>query len=187
MAGLGLRAGGGAARAGGSPADDTAIGTVFTFVLGFGVFFVTVFSMGAGGARAFRSPGRCSARSSASVAPKRAWRRPSPWGHGVLAGGLQAAPVRLARRRPRRRERRAGTALGLGFVVLMGIVTAEATQAVGALLLLGLLTGPAAAAHRLAGSPFAASRLRACWGLARCGAAWRSATPCHRCRPAPRS
>ena len=38
------RCGGGAA-----PAEDTAIGTVFTFVLGLGVFFLTLFSMGAGG------------------------------------------------------------------------------------------------------------------------------------------
>jgi zinc/manganese transport system permease protein len=39
--------------------------------------------------------------------------------------------------------------------VLLGVVAAEATQAVGALLLLGLLAAPAAAAHRLARGPFA--------------------------------
>jgi zinc/manganese transport system permease protein len=37
----------------------------------------------------------------------------------------------------------------------VGIAAAEATQAVGALLLLGLLAAPAAAAHRLTGRPFA--------------------------------
>jgi len=45
--------------------------------------------------------------------------------------------------------------LGVGFLALVGIVAAEATQAVGALLLLGLLAAPAAAAHRLTGKPFA--------------------------------
>ena len=52
----------------------------------------------------------------------------------------------------------------LGFTV-----AAEATQAVGALLLLGLLTGPAAAAHRLTGRPFAGIALA---GLLGVGAMW---------------
>jgi zinc/manganese transport system permease protein len=43
----------------------------------------------------------------------------------------------------------------VGFLALVGLVAAEATQAVGALLLLGLLAAPAAAAHRLTGRPFA--------------------------------
>jgi zinc/manganese transport system permease protein len=60
--------------------------------------------------------------------------------------------------------------LGVGFLVLLGVVAAEATQAVGALLLLGLLAAPGAAAHRLAGSPVAgialagALALAAMWG-----------------------
>jgi zinc/manganese transport system permease protein len=45
--------------------------------------------------------------------------------------------------------------LGIGFVVLLGVIAAEATEAVGALLLLGLLAAPAAAAHRLVGNPYA--------------------------------
>ena len=49
--------------------------------------------------------------------------------------------------------------LGIGFVALLGVVAAEAAQAVGALLLLGLLAAPAAAAHRLARGPFAAIAL----------------------------
>jgi zinc/manganese transport system permease protein len=54
--------------------------------------------------------------------------------------------------------------LGIGFVALLGAVAAEATQAVGALLLLGLLAAPAAAAHRFARSPFSGIALAA--GLA---------------------
>jgi zinc/manganese transport system permease protein len=45
--------------------------------------------------------------------------------------------------------------LGIGFVVLLGVIAAEATEAMGALLLLGLLAAPAAAAHRLVGNPYA--------------------------------
>ncbi len=59
--------------------------------------------------------------------------------------------------------------LGVGFLALLGVVAAEATQAVGALLLLGLLAAPAAAAHRLARSPFAGIALAA--ALA-CAAMW---------------
>jgi zinc/manganese transport system permease protein len=60
--------------------------------------------------------------------------------------------------------------LGIAFLALLGVVAAEASQAVGALLLLGLLTGPAAAAHRLtpgAGASLAlaaALALAAMWG-----------------------
>jgi zinc/manganese transport system permease protein len=45
--------------------------------------------------------------------------------------------------------------LGAGFLVALAIVTAESTQAVGALLLLGLIAAPAGAAHRLTGRPYA--------------------------------
>jgi zinc/manganese transport system permease protein len=45
-------------------------------------------------------------------------------------------------------------ALGFGFLALVGLVAAEATQAVGALLLLGLLAAPGGAAHRLTSRPY---------------------------------
>ena len=44
--------------------------------------------------------------------------------------------------------------LGLAFLALLGLVAAQATQAVGALLLLGLLAAPAGAAHRLSTHPY---------------------------------
>ncbi len=169
---LGLRAGagGGAARAGSSPAEDTAIGTVFTFVLGLGVFFVTLFSMGAGGGAGIQVArtlfgslfgiGGAEARVAAVVAL------------GATACTLAvcrpllfislAPDVAAAKGVPAR-------LLSVGFVVLLGVVAAEATQAVGALLLLGLLTGPAAAAHRLTGSPFAGIALA---GLLGVGSMW---------------
>ena len=51
---------------------------------------------------------------------------------------LRGVPVRL---------------IGAAFLVLLAIVTAEATQAVGALLLLGLIAAPAGAAHQLTTQP----------------------------------
>jgi len=51
------------------------------------------------------------------------------------------------------------TALGIGFLALVGATAAEATQAVGALLLLGLLAAPAGAAHRWTRNPFAGMAL----------------------------
>jgi zinc/manganese transport system permease protein len=55
-------------------------------------------------------------------------------------------------------------ALGVGFLGLVGVGTAQATQAVGALLLLGLLAAPAGAAQRLTDRPYRALGLSA--GLA---------------------
>jgi zinc/manganese transport system permease protein len=46
--------------------------------------------------------------------------------------------------------------LGYAFFVLVGITAGEATQAVGALLLLGLVAAPAGAAQRLTSRPFVA-------------------------------
>jgi zinc/manganese transport system permease protein len=55
-------------------------------------------------------------------------------------------------------------ALGLLLLALLGATTAEATQAIGALLLLGLLAAPAGAAQRLTTRPYLALGLSA--GLA---------------------
>jgi zinc/manganese transport system permease protein len=47
-----------------------------------------------------------------------------------------------------------GWLLGFGFLVLVGICAAEAAQAVGALLVVGLLAAPAGAAHQLTHRPY---------------------------------
>jgi zinc/manganese transport system permease protein len=44
-------------------------------------------------------------------------------------------------------------ALGVGFLVLVGVCAAEASQAVGALLLVGLIAAPAGVAHRITTRP----------------------------------
>jgi zinc/manganese transport system permease protein len=54
--------------------------------------------------------------------------------------------------------------LGIVFLGLVGVVAASATQAVGALLLLGLLAAPAGAAQRLTARPYVGMALSA--GLA---------------------
>lgn len=171
MLGLG---GGGAGRAraggGGSAAQDTAIGIVFTFVLGLGVFFLTLFGMSAGGGAGIQAAhtlfgsiyglGGDEARVAAAVALAATV--------GVLAIARPllfvslAADVAAARGVPAR-------ALSVGFLALLGVVAAGATQAVGALLLLGLLTGPAAAAHRLTGRPYVGIALA---GMLAVGAMW---------------
>ncbi len=154
----------------GSAAQDTAIGIVFTFVLGLGVFMLTLFSMSATGGAGIQAAhtlfgsifglGGGEARVAAAVALAvtvctLAIARP------LLFVSL-APDIAAAKGVPAR-------ALSVGFLALLGVVAAGATQAVGALLLLGLLTGPAAAAHRLTGRPYAGIALAGMLGV---GAMW---------------
>ncbi len=154
------RAGGGSD--GYTPADDTAIGIVFTFILGLGVFFLTRFGMSSGagsGITAARTLfgsifglGAGEARTAAVIAIA-----------ALLVMLLIARPLLFISVSPQvARARGVPTRLlGIGFLALLGVVAAEATQAVGALLLLGLLAAPAAAAHRLLSGPFASMALAA--------------------------
>ncbi|MGA2320991.1 MAG: metal ABC transporter permease [Solirubrobacteraceae bacterium] len=149
------RAGARVAAAAG-PADDTAIGIAFTFILGMGLFFLTLFSTSSGGGAGIQAAHTLfgsifgldggEARLAAIVAIAVvlltfAISRP-------LLFASVAPEVASARGLPTR-------LLGIGFLALLGVVAAEATQVVGALLLLGLLTAPAAAAHRAVEGPFA--------------------------------
>ena len=148
-------------------ADDVTIGIVFAWILGLGVFFLALFSSGAGGgngllgARALFGSifglSSADARLAAIVAAVIALAviaiaRPLLFASvdpGVAA--VRGVPVR---------------ALGILFLVLLGATAAEATQAVGALLLLGLLAAPAGAAQRLTASPYLALALSAAFALA---------------------
>ncbi|HVS84393.1 MAG TPA: metal ABC transporter permease, partial [Gaiellaceae bacterium] len=56
--------------------------------------------------------------------------------------------------------------LGAALLVLLGIDAAEATQAVGALLLLGLIAAPAGAAIKLTAQPYLALALSCLFALA---------------------
>ncbi len=161
MAALGRRA----------QADDVVIGIVFAWILGIGLLLITVLATSSGGGNGitaanalFGSIYSLSAGAS-SVAAMIALAvtatvvvafRPLLLStlDGELAG-VRGIPV---------------PALGAAFLVLVAAVTAESTEAVGALLLLGLLSAPAGAAHRLTANPYrgfalsAALAVVAMWG-----------------------
>jgi zinc/manganese transport system permease protein len=148
-------------------ADDVVIGSVFAWTLGLGVLFLSVFaterSAGNGTAGVRVLFGSVFGLSGADVR------------HAVVlslvAGGLllliarpllfatldtavaaaQGVPVRM---------------LGVAFLGLLGLVAAQASQAVGALLLLGLLAAPAGAAHRLTARPYRGLALSALLAVA---------------------
>ena len=151
-------------------ADDVVIGTLFAWVLGLGVLCLSIFTTRSSGANGtagvrvlFGSVFGLSAsdvRTSVALAVVAAVllaviARPLLFAsidEGVAAA--QGVPVR---------------ALGVVFLGLLGLVAAEATQAVGALLLLGLLSAPAGAAHRLTARPWIGLALSALLAL---GSVW---------------
>jgi zinc/manganese transport system permease protein len=143
-------------------ADDVAIGIVFAWILGLGVFFLALFGSGSGGgngllgARALFGSIFGLSGSDAVIA-------------AVVAAAIVASILVIARpllfasvdRQVAAARGVPVTALGLAFLVLVGATAAEATQAVGALLLLGLLAAPAGAAHRMTANPYLALALSA--------------------------
>jgi len=147
-------------------ADDVVIGSVFAWVLGLGVFFLTLYTTnqtGGGNGNGTVSVlfgsvfGLSSGQARLALAA----------GAGVAAATLLIArPLLFASLDPAVAAARGVPvrALGLGFLALVGATTAEATQAVGALLLLGLLAAPAGAALLLTDRPYRGLALAA--GLA---------------------
>jgi zinc/manganese transport system permease protein len=138
-----------------SGSDDVTIGITFAWILGLGVYFLAVFSSGSGGGNGLLGArtlfgsifglSAADARLAAVIAAViilalAAIARP------LLFASVDAA-VAAARGVPVR-------ALGLVFLALLGATAAEATQAVGALLLLGLIAAPAGAAQRLTPNPY---------------------------------
>ncbi len=138
-----------------SRADDVVIGSMFAWVLGLGVLFLSIFT-----ATASASNGTAAVRVlfgsifGLSVADAR------------IAAAIAAASILglLAIARPLLFSsidpavaRGAGIpvrVLGIAFLVLLAIVAAEATQAIGALLLLGLVAAPAGAARLMTSRPW---------------------------------
>jgi zinc/manganese transport system permease protein len=138
-------------------ADDVVIGGVFAWILGLGVLFLSVFTT-------HHATGNSTAGVSVLFG--------SIFGldHGrtitavTIAGVITTSVVLVAR--PLLFASIDATiaaargvpvrALGYGFLILVALTAAEATQAVGALLLLGLLAAPAAAAQQLTDRPYRA-------------------------------
>lgn len=135
-------------------ADDVAIGSVFAWITGLGAFFLTLYTTargasdgGAGVRVLFGSVFGLSAGQAGVAAAVAAGIalvvlavfRPLLFASlDEAVAAARGVPVRL---------------LGFGFLALAGVTAAEATQAVGSLLLLGLLAAPAGAAHRLTDRP----------------------------------
>ena len=141
-------------------ADDVVIGTTFAWVLGLGVFFLAIYtthsSTGNGAANVnvlFGSIFGISPSAAATaaviaavlIAVLLAIARP------LLFASLDPA-VAAARGVPVR-------VLGPVFLAVVGATAAEVSQAIGALLLFGLLAAPAAAAQRLTDRPWRALAL----------------------------
>ena len=131
-------------------ADDAVIGSVFAWILGLGVLFLALYTTskaattgGRGVSVLFGSILGLSGRQGILAAAL---------GVGIAVAVLAIARpllfasldelVAAARGVPVR-------ALGIGFLGLVGATAALSAQAVGALLLLGLLAAPAGTAHRL--------------------------------------
>jgi zinc/manganese transport system permease protein len=147
--------------------DDVAIGVIFAWVLGLGVLFLDLFNAGGRGAdgviasRALFGSIFSLTGNDTTVAVLIA--------AGLVAGlAVIARPLLYATIAPQSAAAR-GVPVGLvggAFLVLLGIDAGEATQAVGALLLLGLIAAPAGAALRLTANPVAGLGLSVAFGLA---------------------
>jgi zinc/manganese transport system permease protein len=151
--------------------DDVVIGGVFAWILGLGVFFLTLYtttrSGGGNGSASVTvlfgsifglSAGRAALTAVVALAICAVLvviARPLLFASiDEQVAAARGVPVRL---------------LGLGFLVLVGGTAAESTQVVGALLILGLLAAPAGAASRLSTRPLPALGLSA--GIA-VGSVW---------------
>lgn len=135
--------------------DDVVTGGVFAWILGLGVFFLTLYTT-------TRSGGN----GSASVTVLFGSVFGLSAGRAVLTAAIAAlvSVALLAIARPllfASLDEDVAAArgvpvklLGYGFLTLVGLTAAESTQVVGALLILGLLAAPAGAAARLTTHPW---------------------------------
>ena len=147
-------------------ADDVVIGSAFAWVLGLGSFFLTLYTTSRSGSDVGNAGtsvlfgsifGLSGGQTLVAV---------------LVAAGITGAVLLIARPLLFATLDEAVAAargvpvklLGLGFLALVGACAGEATQAVGSLLLLGLLAAPAGAALRLTDRPYVGLALSA--GLA---------------------
>jgi zinc/manganese transport system permease protein len=136
-------------------ADDTVIGSVFAWILGLGALFLSIYTTSSAGADGtsgvnvlFGTIFGLSASQAVidSVVAVGVCAALILIARPLLFASLDGA-VASARRVPVR-------TLSTVFLGLVGVTAAAATQAVGALLLLGLLAAPAGAAQRLTARPY---------------------------------
>src|SRR3954454_20983573 len=139
-----------AALGGRARVDDVTIGVVFVWVLGLGVLFFDLFSRGSHGGNGIIAS-RTLFGSIFGLGAREAWLAAAIGVAVIVALLVIARPLLFVTVDPQMAAARGVrvTLLGFLFLVLLGIDAAEATQAVGALLLLGLIAAPAGAAHKL--------------------------------------
>ena len=143
-------------------ADDVSIGTGFAWILGIGVLLLAILATSANGGSGittantlFGSIYSLSADGSVLAAAI---------GLVVTLALLVAVrPLLLCTLEPELAVLRGVPVriLGLAFLAALAIVTAESTQAVGALLLLGLIAAPAGGARAITSRPYAGIALSA--------------------------
>jgi zinc/manganese transport system permease protein len=150
--------------------DDVEIGIVFSWILGLGLLFITLLATSSAGGTGIATAntlfgsiftlGAAEARVAAAIAVA-----------VCLALGCVVRPLLFSTLDPELAAARGVPvrALGIGFLMLLAVVTAESTQAVGALLLLGLIAAPAGAAHQLTVRPWLGLALS---GALAVGAMW---------------
>jgi zinc/manganese transport system permease protein len=143
--------------------DEVVIGGVFAWILGLGVFLLTLYTSTRSGTGNGSASASVLFGSIFGLSAGRAWLT-ALIGFGVCAllvlitrpllfasldesvAAARGVPVRV---------------LGFTFLVLVAVTAAESTQVVGALLILGLLAAPAGAATRLTTRPLRALGLSA--------------------------
>jgi len=154
---------------GGRP-DDVTIGVVFSWILGLGVFFIALLGVSAAGGSGIATANTLFGSIFALDGPQA---RVAALITLAVALSVLAArrPLLLATIDPDIATVRgvAVRALGVAFLLALALVTAEGTQAVGALLLLGLIAAPAGAAHQLTTRPHTGLALSAALAV---GAMW---------------
>ena len=137
-------------------ADDVVIGSVFAWILGLGVFFLTLYTTNQSGNGT--GNGTVSVLFGSIFGISAAQAGLALWIGAAVAAlmVLIARPLLFASLDPAVAAARGVPvrALGFAFLGLVGAACAEATQAVGALLLLGLIAGPAGTALLLTDRPY---------------------------------
>jgi zinc/manganese transport system permease protein len=157
LAGLGRRA----------QADDAVVGTLFAWMLGVGLLLLAVLATSSSGGNGIAAANTLfgsiyslsagSARVAGGIALA-----------AIAALGLVVRPLLFSTLDPEVAVVRGipVRALGATFLCMLAVVTADTTEAVGALLLLGLIAAPAGAAHLITVRPYVGVVLSAGLALA---------------------
>ncbi|MDB5179137.1 MAG: ABC-type transporter, integral rane subunit [Patescibacteria group bacterium] len=147
-------------------ADDVVIGGFFAWVLGLGALFLTLYTTSNSAANGTKGINTLFGSIFGLSHPEAV---AAAWIGAVVSVAVvvMARPLLFASLDQAVAAARGVhvQAISLVFLVLVGITTAEATGAVGALLVLGLLAAPAGAAHRLTSRPFRAMWFSAAFAI----------------------